>query len=139
MWFVDTAEFWLQLDEPGEFPYPPPRCGVTSSQVGSSPSLCSLFPGSASQQIRRAHVLVNDIKHDMPALVRFKTAQARCLDNERKFLDASMRYLELSQMVLPVAPLLSTPRALATPTVSEFLTCMPYHRLVELKSKTVLS
>ena len=70
--------------------------------------------GSASQQIKRAHALVNELPKVAAAvggggggndgavsstvllLHRFKTCYARVLDSERRFLEASLRYLELS-------------------------------------------
>ena len=73
--------------------------------------------GSASQQIKRAHALVNELPRVAAAssaggggsdgaaalpsaitvlLHRFKTCYARVLDSERRFLEASLRYLELS-------------------------------------------
>ena len=72
--------------------------------------------GSASQQIKRAHALVNElpktaatvgsgggsagstaaVSSTVLLLHRFKTCYARVLDSERRFLEASMRYLELS-------------------------------------------
>jgi len=69
-WFVDTAEFWLEVNE----------------------------SGPASQQVTRAHMLLQEVKHNAELVLRFKTVQARVLDAERKFLRASMLYHELSQM-----------------------------------------
>jgi len=76
-WYVQTAEFFLAIGE----------------------------AGLASQQIKRAHANVSELnkksqKGDKTATAlvwRFKTAYARILDAERKFLEASLRYMELSQ------------------------------------------
>jgi len=70
-WFVNAAEDWLECDD----------------------------SGSASQQVKKAHVLLGekDVKADLKLSFRFKTVQARVLDCERRFLDAAMRYMELAQ------------------------------------------
>lgn len=68
-WHVDCASFWLAADE----------------------------TGSASQQIKRAHGLIAEVKGNQQLLLKFKTVYAQVLDAERKFLEASLRYLELSQ------------------------------------------
>ena len=73
--------------------------------------------GSASQQIKRAHALINELPKvaaapadsagssngtvppvsGIPVLLhRFKTCYARVLDSERRFLEAALRYFELS-------------------------------------------
>ena len=67
--------------------------------------------GSASQQIKRAHALINELPKvggadsstpsAAPAsasllLMSFKLCYARVLDSERRFLEAAQRYLELS-------------------------------------------
>ena len=70
--------------------------------------------GSASQQIKRAHALINELPKaaalageaggaagsspsaNTVLLHRFKTCYARVLDSERRFQEASLRYLELS-------------------------------------------
>ena len=73
--------------------------------------------GSASQQIKRAHALINELPKVAAApadsagssngtvpppsgitvlLHRFKTCYARVLDSERRFLEAALRYFELS-------------------------------------------
>ena len=88
-WHVDAAELFLAVNE----------------------------TGSASQQIKRAHALINELPKvptaaaatdgggggaasSMSAITvllhRFKTCYARVLDSERRFLEASLRYLELS-------------------------------------------
>jgi COP9 signalosome complex subunit 4 len=67
-WHVKTAELWLAADE----------------------------IGPASQQIKRAHAFLNEIK-DPAVILKFKTLFARILDHERKFLEAALRYLELAQ------------------------------------------
>ena len=93
-WYVRTAQFFLEENE----------------------------TGSASQQIKRAHAIVNELpKHSntdtadtadttssssssssslvppVPLLIlSFKTCYARVLDSERRFLEAAQRYLELS-------------------------------------------
>jgi COP9 signalosome complex subunit 4 len=68
-WHVSTAEFWLAVQE----------------------------IGSAAQQIKRAHAFVNEVKNNPKLQLRFRTVYARVLDNERKFLEAALRYMELSQ------------------------------------------
>jgi len=68
-WFVNTAEFYLSVDD----------------------------SGSASQHAKRAYGLINEVKNDPKLIFRFKTCYARVADCERKFLDASMRYIELAQ------------------------------------------
>jgi len=70
-WFVDAAEFWLECDDE---------------------------KGLASQQIRKAHVFVSDIKNDNKLVFRFKTCYARVKDSDRSFFEASLKYLELAQM-----------------------------------------
>ena len=86
-WLVRTAEFFLAVQE----------------------------TGSASQQIKRAHALINELQprtaqHDAAAassastaslILRFKTCYARVLDSERRFLEAALRYLELSHTSSP--------------------------------------
>jgi len=74
-WYVNTAEFWLAVDD---------SC-------------------SASQHIKRAFQHINDVKSDPKLVFRFKTCYARVLDSERKFLDASMRYIELAQTGASIA------------------------------------
>lgn len=84
LWFVQTAEFFLAIGE----------------------------SGLASQQIKRAHALMSELSKQQSAsassasgsarsvsllILRFKTCYARILDSERKFLEASLRYMELSQ------------------------------------------
>jgi len=68
-WMVNTAEFYLAIDD----------------------------SGSASQHAKRAYGLINEVKSDPRLVFRFKTCYARVADSERKFLDASMRYIELAQ------------------------------------------
>jgi len=68
-WHVDCAGFWVAVQE----------------------------IGNASQAIKRAHVMINDVKSNPKLVVRFKTQYARVLDNERKFFEASMKYKELAQ------------------------------------------
>lgn len=68
-WYVDTADFWLGVNE----------------------------TGSASQAIKKAHGIITEIKNNPTLILRFKTCYARVLDAERKFLEASLRYMELSQ------------------------------------------
>jgi COP9 signalosome complex subunit 4 len=68
-WFVKTAELWLAADE----------------------------IGPASQQIKRALALLSEVKDDPIGVLKFKTLFARILDHERKFLEAAMRYMELTQ------------------------------------------
>ena len=76
-WYVNTAEFFLAIGE----------------------------SGLASQQIKRAHALMNEVsklpnassKSVQTLVLRFKTCYARILDSERKFLEAALRYMELSQ------------------------------------------
>ena len=58
--------------------------------------------GSASQQIKRAHALIAELMKQQTReaaliVLRFKTCYARVLDNERKFHEAALRYMELSQ------------------------------------------
>jgi len=69
-WFIDATETWLECDE----------------------------TGSASQQIKKAHALVNFVKDNLQLVIRFKTSYARVLDAERKFLEAAMHYKQLSQI-----------------------------------------
>jgi len=68
-WLVNTAEFWLSVDD----------------------------SGNASQHVKRAYQFVSEVKSDPKLVFKFKTCYARVLDSERKFLDASMRYIELAQ------------------------------------------
>lgn len=70
-WYLTTAELWLAVED----------------------------TGPASQAIKKAHALLSEIpKADNgKLLLRFRTVYARVLDNERKFLEASQRYFELSQ------------------------------------------
>jgi len=68
-WLVNTAEFYLAVDD----------------------------SGAASIHAKKAYSLVSEIKGDPQLLFRFKTCYARVADSERKFLDASMRYIELAQ------------------------------------------
>jgi len=68
-WYVNTAELWLEIDE----------------------------IANASGAVKKAHPIVAEIKSDPKLLFRFKTCQARVFDNERKFLDAALKYLELAQ------------------------------------------
>jgi len=69
-WYIDATETWLECDE----------------------------TGSASQQIKKAHVLMVSVKDNLPLVIRFKTSYARVLDAERKFLEAAMHYKQLSQI-----------------------------------------
>lgn len=62
--YVDAAEFWLEADA----------------------------PGSASQQIKKAHQLLSKVK-DEDLKIAFKLAFARISDRERKFEDAARRYV----------------------------------------------
>lgn len=73
-WYVMTAEFFLAISE----------------------------SGLASQQIKRAHTLIAELsritsKSAQILVLRFKTCYARILDAERKFIEAALRYMELSQ------------------------------------------
>jgi len=68
-WYVNTAELWLEIEE---IPY-------------------------ASTAVKKAHPVVADVKGDPKLVFRFKTCWARCLDAERKFLDAALKYLDLAQ------------------------------------------
>lgn len=74
-WFVNTAEFFLAIGE----------------------------SGLASQQIKRAHALMSELGKSQSQrpiallILKFKTCYARILDSERKFLEAALRYMELSQ------------------------------------------
>jgi len=68
-WYLDTAEFYLDAD----------------------------IPGSASQQVKKAHRLVSEIPDKKDLRARFKLCSARVADAERKFQDAAMRYLQISQ------------------------------------------
>ena len=90
--------------------------------------------GSASQQIKRAHALINELPKAPPAttdgaassspsaismlLHRFKTCYARVLDSERRFQEASLRYLELSH-----SPLSLMSEADAQLTLQNAVTC----------------
>jgi len=76
-WFVDCAEDYLELEEPDT--------------------------GAASQNIRRAHVMIKDIRDNERLVFRFKTAQARVLDQTRKFFEAAICYLEVSQLAAGLA------------------------------------
>jgi len=69
-WYIDATETWLECDE----------------------------TGSASQQIKKAHALMGAVKDNLALVIRFKTSYARVLDAERKFLEASMHYKQLSQI-----------------------------------------
>lgn len=84
VWYVNTAEFFLAISE----------------------------SGLASQQIKRAHTLISELSK-LPSgvgssrditltILRFKTCYARILDAERKFHEASLRYMELSQTTFDV-------------------------------------
>lgn len=53
--------------------------------------------GQASQQVKKAHAIINECKNPS-LLLKFKTLYARVLDQERKFLEAALRYMELSQL-----------------------------------------
>lgn len=73
-WYVRTSEFFLHIGE----------------------------PGMASQQIKRAHGMLSEVnrlasREAALLVLRFKTCYARILDAERKFHEASLRYMELSQ------------------------------------------
>lgn len=73
-WYVNTAEFFLAIQE----------------------------SGLASQQIKRAHALIAELtkipgRQSAALILRFKTCYARVLDSERKFHEAALRYMELSQ------------------------------------------
>jgi COP9 signalosome complex subunit 4 len=70
-WYIETAEFNLEAND----------------------------TGIASQQLTRAHGLLKEIKSNPKLKLRFDTVYARVKDNERRFLEASMRYRELSQNV----------------------------------------
>jgi COP9 signalosome complex subunit 4 len=76
-WFCNTAEFYLEIEE----------------------------TGMASQQIKKAHVLLgeSDVRINMALIFRFKTCLARALDGERKFLEAAQKYMELAQMGTGIA------------------------------------
>jgi len=69
LWYIDTAELFLDAD----------------------------LPGPASQQVKKAQRLVPELGEKPDLIARFKLCYARCCDNERKFQDAAMRYLQLSQ------------------------------------------
>jgi len=69
LWYIDTAELYLDAD----------------------------MPGPASQQVKKAQRLTQEISEKPDLIARFKLCYARCCDNERKFQDAAMRYLQLSQ------------------------------------------
>jgi len=68
-WYIDTAELYLDAD----------------------------MPGPASQQVKKAQRIIPEIPDHPDLIARFKLCYARCCDNERKFQDAAMRYLGLSQ------------------------------------------
>jgi len=68
-WYIDTAELFLDAE----------------------------MPGPASQQVKKAQRLIPEIAEKQALIARFKLCYARCCDNERKFQDAAMRYLQLSQ------------------------------------------
>jgi len=69
-WYIETAEDWLECVE----------------------------TGSAAQMLMKAHALVT--KTLTPKLkLRFDTIYARVKDSERKFLEASMKYLDISHNV----------------------------------------
>jgi len=68
-WYIDTAELYLDAD----------------------------LAGPASQQVKKAQRLVPEIPDKPDLIARFKLCYARCCDAERKFQDAAMRYLGLSQ------------------------------------------
>jgi len=68
-WYIDTAEFYLDAE----------------------------LPGPASQQVKKAQRLITGMTDKPELTARFKLCWARCADAERKFLDAAMRYLQLSQ------------------------------------------
>jgi len=70
-WHIETAEFYLECSE----------------------------TGPASQQLTRAHGLLKEVKSNPKLKLRFDTVYARVKDSERRFLEASMRYRELSQNV----------------------------------------
>jgi COP9 signalosome complex subunit 4 len=70
-WYIETAEFHLEAND----------------------------TGPASQQLTRAHGLLKEIKSNPKLKLRFDTVYARVKDNERRFLEASMRYRDLSQNV----------------------------------------
>jgi COP9 signalosome complex subunit 4 len=70
-WYIETAEFYLEAND----------------------------TGPASQQLTRAHGLLKEMKANPKLKLRFDTIYARVKDNERRFLEASMRYRELSQNV----------------------------------------
>jgi len=81
-WYVNTAETWLEAEE----------------------------SGMASQSVKKAHVLMNQVQ-DQDLALRFKTCYARVLDSERKFLEAAVHYKKLSQMgqgVISEADMLQT-------------------------------
>jgi COP9 signalosome complex subunit 4 len=52
---------------------------------------------NASLSVKRAHPIVAEVKSDPKLIFRFKTCQARVWDAERKFYDAALKYLDLSQ------------------------------------------
>jgi COP9 signalosome complex subunit 4 len=68
-WYLDTAEFYLDAD----------------------------MPGPASQQIKKAQRLIPEIPDKKDLRNKFKLVSARVSDCERKFQDAAMRYLQISQ------------------------------------------
>jgi len=68
-WYLDTAEFYLDAD----------------------------MPGPASQQIKKAQRLIPEIPDKKDLRNKFKLVSARVSDYERKFQDAAMRYLQISQ------------------------------------------
>ena len=113
-WYVRTAQFFLEENE----------------------------TGSASQQIKRAHAIVNELPKvaaatdlstsasasssasssavpPVPLLIlSFRSCYARVLDSERRFLEAAQRYLELSHS----PPSLVTP-ADALTSLQHAVTC----------------
>lgn len=67
-WHVDTAVSWLEVDE----------------------------VGSASQAIKKAQQHIKQVK-DLDLVVQYRTAYARVLDADRKFLEAARAYQLLTQ------------------------------------------
>eukprot|EP00474_Spongospora_subterranea_P005326 CRZ05784.1 hypothetical protein [Spongospora subterranea] len=56
---------------------------------------------AASRYVLRAHRLIGQCANNTALLVRHKSSYAQVLDAERKFQDAALRYLSLSQMDCP--------------------------------------
>ena len=88
-WFVQSAEFFLAIGESGLASQQIKRAHALMSELSKqqSASASSGGSGSSSGSARSVSLLI----------LRFKTCYARILDSERKFLEASLRYMELSQ------------------------------------------